>query len=54
MVAILPAARASAYGGLAELERLWSSPGEVAERRGIFRLRSFEASVSKSNQGEQQ
>ena len=54
MAAILHAVRASAYGGLVELEHLWSSPGEAAERRGIDWLRSFEASISKSNPGEQQ
>jgi hydroxypyruvate isomerase len=54
MAAILHAVRGSAYGGLVELEHLWFSPGEAAERRGIDWLRSFEASIAKSNQGEPQ
>jgi hydroxypyruvate isomerase len=53
MGAILHAVRASAYAGLVELEHLWSCPCEAVERRGIDWLRSFEASISKSNPGEQ-
>ena len=41
----------SGYRGMVELEHLWSAPGEAVERRGIDWLRSFEASISKSNNG---
>ena len=53
MAAILHAVRASGYRGMVELEHLWSAPGEAVERRGIDWLRSFEASISKSNNGAQ-
>ena len=47
-------ARLRLRAALVELEHLWSSPGEAAERRGIDWLRSLEASISKSNPGEQE
>ena len=53
MSAILHAVHASGYRGMVELEHLWSAPGEAVERRGIDWLRSFEASISKSNNGAQ-
>jgi hydroxypyruvate isomerase len=45
MAAILRAVRASGYSGLVELEHLWASPGQAAERRGLDWLRALDSSL---------